>query len=82
MSVFPIDLMKKLLPNSDVEYILEATEKYRQKWGEHAATLNLPAEMTAEIVEIATNSYQTGMIVGIGKVRKIRNVEKRIGFVP
>jgi hypothetical protein len=83
ISGIAIDALKKLgFSDADLGYILEVAEKYRQRWRGHVAAQNLPDERRQEIVQIATNSFQTGMLLGFGKARKIPNAANKIGFAP
>ena len=85
ISGIPIDTLKKMgFSDTDLEYILEQTEKYRTKWTLHtqAEYQGVPDHLQQQIVQIATSSFQIGMAIGIGKARNIRNAAKKFGFAP
>jgi hypothetical protein len=84
ISGVPIDQVKKVgFSDADIDYILEQTEKYRQKWrAETPMIRGTPHHLVEQIAEIATNSFQTGLVVGISKARNLVNAAKKFGFAP
>jgi len=81
-SAIPVDTLKRAgFSDVDVEYILDQTEKYHERWNVYAATFQgVPESLRREIVQIATNSFRAGMAAGIGKARNIPNAAKKFGF--
>jgi len=82
ISGVPIDEVKKAgFSDADIDYILEQTEKYREKWrAEVPAVRGVPENLKQQVLQIATHSFQAGLVVGIAKARNLRNAAKRFGF--
>jgi hypothetical protein len=55
--------------NADIKCIHEQTEKYREM-REHQEHEGVPDVLRREIIEIATEAFQTGMVLGILEARR------------
>jgi hypothetical protein len=84
ISGVPIDVVKKAgFSDADIEYILEQTEKYRQRWRVETPMIQgIPDSFKEEIVQIGAHSFQTGLALGIAKARNLPNAAKKFGFAP
>lgn len=81
ISGVPADTLKRAgFSEADVAYILEATGQYRERWAQQVPpTFN--ETVRGEVIQIATNSFQTGMVVAFAKARRIAGAAKRFGFI-
>jgi hypothetical protein len=77
-----IDSIKKAgYSDADVEHILDAAEKYRRRWERDVSEHSALEGVNTEVVDIACNSFQTSLLVGIAKARNITKATKKFGFV-
>jgi uncharacterized SAM-binding protein YcdF (DUF218 family) len=63
----------------DIKFIFEQTKKFKQSW-ELQDFQGIPNTVQQEIIGIAINSFESGIALGIGKARNLRNAEKKFGF--
>ena len=74
---FPVEELKRLgLSDEDIVFIRDNGVTYRRVV---TAKVVVP-QSPASVVEIASNVFEQGMIVGIARGRGLMEVAKRIGF--
>jgi hypothetical protein len=68
--------------DADIDFIFESCNRYRARWSAHVATQSVPDSLKQDVLEIAVNSFQTGLVVAIAKARNLTKATNKFGFVP
>jgi hypothetical protein len=61
--------------------LFSKTQSYLDKWNESSQAMpDFPEDLQREIIRLVTNSFQTGMVAAIAKLRKLPGAAKKFGF--